>query len=260
MNFAPYGPRFAEWLEGARTETREVYAASEGFIAAADRGPGEGLRIILDNGIFYEFVPVSEIAAAAPRRHWIGDIETGVDYAPALTTCAGLWAYVLGDTVRFVSRDPPRLLVTGRLAYTLSAFGEHLTGEEIEAAVTSAATAVGAGVRDFAAGALYPEKSGEIGGHLYIIEFERVVSAQERALVAAAIDQGLTRRNLDYADHRAGGFGLLAPQIGVLRQGGFAEWMQRRGRLGSQSKVPRIIADPELFADLRAFAAANRAD
>ena len=99
---------------------------------------------------------MAEIDAAAPARHWLGDIETGVDYAPALSTCAGLWAFILGDTVRFVSRDPPRLVVTGRLSYTLSAFGEHLTGEEIEAAVTAAAAAIGAGVRDFAVGALYP--------------------------------------------------------------------------------------------------------
>lgn len=260
VNFAPYRPRFAEWLEGSHAETREVYAASEGFIGAADRGPGEGLRVILDNGIFYEFVPVAEITATAPRRHRIDEIETGVDYAPALTTCAGLWAYLLGDTVRFVSRDPPRLLVTGRLAYTLSAFGEHLTGEEIEAAVTSAAQAIGSGVRDFAVGALYPEKSGDTGGHLYIVEFERAVSAAERTRFAAAIDADLIGRNLDYADHRAGGFGLLMPQIAVLPEGGFAEWMRRRGRLGSQNKVPQIIADPALFKELRAFAAANRAD
>jgi len=260
VNFAPYRPRFAEWLEGSDAELREVYAASEGFIAAADRGTGEGLRVILDHGIFFEFVPVTEIAAATPTRHWIGDIETGVDYAPVLTTCAGLWAYLLGDTVRFVSRDPPRLVVTGRLAYTLSAFGEHLTGEEIEAAVTIAAQAIGAGVRDFAVGALYPETSGAIGGHLYIIEFERLVSAEERARFASAIDQDLMRRNLDYRDHRAGGFGLLPPQIRALPHGGFAEWMMRRGRLGGQNKVPRVIADPALFADLRAFAAATRAD
>ncbi|HEV2334345.1 MAG TPA: GH3 auxin-responsive promoter family protein [Stellaceae bacterium] len=260
VNFAPYRPRFAEWLEGSHAETREVYAASEGFIAAADRAPGEGLRVILDNGIFYEFVPVAEIAAARPTRHRIAEIETGVDYAPALTTCAGLWAYLLGDIVRFVSRDPPRLLVTGRLAYTLSAFGEHLTGEEIEAAVTSAAQAIGSGVRDFAVGALYPEKSGETGGHLYIVEFERAVSAPERTRFAAAIDADLIGRNLDYADHRARGFGLLMPQIAALPEGGFAEWMRRRGRLGSQNKVPRIIADPALFAELRAFAAANRGD
>jgi hypothetical protein len=255
VNFAPYRARFAEWLEGSRAETREVYAASEGFVAAADRGEGEGLRVVLDHGIFYEFVPVAEIDAVQPTRHGIGDIETGIDYAPVLTTCAGLWAYVVGDIVRFVSRDPPRLLVTGRLSYTLSAFGEHLTGEEIEAAVTAAATAVGAGLRDFSVGALYPERVGEIGGHLFVVEFEWPVTEDEIARFAAAIDRDLMQRNLDYQAHRAGGFGLRSPEIAALRQGGFAEWMRRRGRLGSQNKVPRVIADPELFADLRGFAA-----
>jgi hypothetical protein len=172
-----------------------------------------------------------------------------------LTTCAGLWAYIVGDVVRFVSRDPPRLLVTGRLSYTLSAFGEHLTGEEIEGAVTAAATAIGAGLRDFSVGALYPEKSGEIGGHLFIVEFERPVAADELTRFAEVLDRDLMRRNLDYQAHRAGGFGLRPPAIIALRQGGFAEWMRRRGRLGSQNKVPRVIADPALFADLREFAA-----
>jgi hypothetical protein len=255
VNFAPYRARFAEWLEGSRAETREVYAASEGFIAAADRGEGEGLRVALDHGIFYEFVPVAEIDAIRPTRHGIGDIETGVDYAPVLTTCAGLWAYVVGDVVRFVSRDPPRLLVTSRLSYTLSAFGEHLTGEEIEAAVTVAAATIGTGARDFSVGALYPGRAGEIGGHLFVVEFERPVAAEEIARFAAVLDRDLIERNLDYEAHRAGGYGLRPPEIAVLRQGGFAEWMRRRGRLGSQNKVPRVIADPELFADLRGFVA-----
>jgi hypothetical protein len=202
-------------------------------------------------------VPVGEIDTAQPARHWIGDIETGVDYAPVLSTCAGLWAYIVGDTVRFIDRDPPRLLVTGRLSYTLSAFGEHLTGEEIEAAVTNAAGEIRAGVRDFSAGALYPEKPGEIGGHLFIVEFERPVAAGELARFAEALDRDLMRRNLDYEAHRAGGYGLHPPRIVALRQGGFAEWMRRRGRLGSQNKVPRVIADAALFADLRAFAEAN---
>jgi hypothetical protein len=256
VNFAPYRSRFAEWLDGSQAETREVYAASEGFVASAD--DGEGMRVNLDHGIFHEFVPVGEIDAAAPTRHWIGDIETGIDYAPVLTTCAGLWAYIVGDVVRFISRDPPRLLVTGRLSYTLSAFGEHLTGEEIEGAVTVAATAIGGGVRDFSAGALYPETAGEIGGHLFIVEFERAVAADELARFAAVLDRELTRRNLDYEAHRAGGFGLRPPQIIALRHGGFAEWMRRRGRLGSQNKVPRVIADPALFADLRRFSETNR--
>jgi GH3 auxin-responsive promoter len=260
VNFAPYRPRFAEWLAGGHAELREVYAASEGFIAAADRGDGEGLRVVADHGIFYEFVPMAEIDAAAPARHWLGDIETGVDYALAVSTCAGLWAYLIGDIVRFVDRDPPRLVVTGRLSYTLSAFGEHLTGEEVEAAASVAAMAIGAELRDFAVGALYPEKPGDIGGHLYIVEFERPVAAAEWARFAEAIDRDLRRRNLDYTAHRAGGFGMAAPRICVLPPGGFAEWMRRRGRLGGQSKVPRVINDPALFADLRAFAAARAAD
>lgn len=254
VNFAPYRPRFAEWLAGGHAELREVYAASEGFVAAADRGPGEGMRIVLDHGIFYEFVPVGEIGAAAPARHTLGEIETGIDYAPALSTCAGLWGFVIGDTVRFVSRDPPRLLVTGRLSYTLSAFGEHLTGEEIEAAMAEAAAAIGAELRDFAVGALFPQKPGELGGHLYVVEFERPVAPQARRAFADAIDRDLIRRNLDYQAHRAGGFGMRAPEVCVLPPGGFAEWMRRRGRLGAQNKVPRVISDPELFADLRLFA------
>jgi len=258
VNFAPYRARFAEWLEGSRAETREVYAASEGFIAGADRGEGEGMRVNLDNGIFYEFVPVGEVDAAQPTRHWIADIETGIDYAPVLTTCAGLWAYIVGDVVRFVSRDPPRLLVTGRLSYTLSAFGEHLTGEEVEGAVTAAAQAIDAGVRDFSAGALYPEKLGDIGGHLFIVEFERSLTADQLAHFAETLDRDLIARNLDYEAHRAGGFGMRPPGILVIRPGGFAEWMRRRGKLGSQNKVPRIINEPTLFADLRAFGDANR--
>jgi hypothetical protein len=258
VNFAPYRARFATWLAGGHAELREVYAASEGFIATADRGPDEGMRIVLDHGIFYEFVPVAEIGTAAPARHAIGEIETGVDYAPALSTCAGLWGYILGDTVRFVSLDPPRLLVTGRLSYTLSAFGEHLTGEEIEAAVTEAAARIGAELRDFAVGALFPQASGELGGHLYVVEFERTVRPDSLRVFADAIDRGLIRRNLDYEAHRAGGFGMRAPDVCVLPPGGFAEWMRRRGRLGAQNKVPRVIADPELFAGLRAFAAQFR--
>ena len=259
VNFAPYRRRFAEWLEGSAAELREAYAASEGFIAAADRGDGEGMRVVLNHGIYYEFVPVGELGAAAPTRFGLADIETGVDYAVVLSTCAGLWGYVVGDTVRFVNRDPPRLVVSGRLAYTLSAFGEHLTGEEVEAAVAEAAAAIGAQLRDFAVGALYPEKPGERGGHLYVVEFEQPVPPEAVQRFGEAIDRGLAERNLDYREHRAGGFGLDPPQVAMLPPGGFAEWLRRRGRLGAQNKVPRIVADPDLFADLRAFAEENRA-
>ena len=114
VNFAPYRSLFNRWLAGSRVETREVYPASEGFIAAADRGDGEGLRLVADNGLFYEFIPFEELGKADPTRHWLGTIETGINYAIIVTSCAGLWSYAVGDTVRFVERDPPRLVVTGR--------------------------------------------------------------------------------------------------------------------------------------------------
>ncbi|MEE8505966.1 MAG: GH3 auxin-responsive promoter family protein [Kiloniellales bacterium] len=254
INFAPYRGTFAELLEGSHAETREAYAASEGFIAAADRGDGEGLRLILDTGLFCEFVPVDELDAPNPTRHWIANARVGVNYAVVLSTCAGLWAYVIGDTVKFVDLDPPRILVTGRTSYTLSAFGEHLIDEEIEESVTAAADAIGAAVIDYSAGPLFPEREGELGGHLYVVEFvERVPDAQRLGEFTRALDEELAATNDDYKAHRAGGYGMRAPRVHAVEPGSFAAWMKERGQLGGQHKVPRIINDPELFRNLRAF-------
>ena len=254
VNFAPYRKIFGELLEGSRARTREVYVASEGFIAVADRGDGEGLRLITDNGLFYEFVPLEELDRPAPTRHWLKDIEIGVNYAVVVTSCAGLWSYVLGDTVRFVDRAPPRLLITGRTSYTLSAFGEHLIDEEIETAIAAAAEAIGAAVTDYSVGALMPERAGELGQHLYIVEFaDRVPDEPALDVFARTLDEALSATNEDYDAHRAGGYGLKPPRIHPVPPGGFAAWMKSRGQLGGQHKVPRIIADGELFSALRRF-------
>src|SRR2546423_12461593 len=133
---------------------------------------------------------------------------------------------------------PPRLLVTGRLSYILSAFGEHLTGEEIEAAAAAAAAAISAGVRDFAAGALYPENPGEIGGHLFVLEFERAVSDAELARFAETLDRDLMRRNLDYEAHRPGGDGPHPPPGFAPPRRGFAPTMQRPARLPPSNNGP----------------------
>ena len=254
VNFAPYRSAFRDWLEGSRTETREVYAASEGFIAVADRGDGEGMRLLLDTGLFYEFVPVDELDTPNPTRHWLDTVVPDVNYAIVVSTCAGLWAYIVGDTVRFVGMTPPRILVTGRTSYTLSAFGEHLIGEEIEEAVSAAADAIGAAVTDYAVGALFPTAPGEVGGHLFIAEFAHGLSgADQVATFARALDDHLTATNEDYAAHRAGGTGMAAPRVHAVTPGRFAAWMASRGQLGGQHKVPRVITDEALFANLRAF-------
>ena len=254
VNFAPYRHQFEELLIGSHAEFREVYPASEGFIAVADRGPGEGLRLIVDNGLFYEFVPTAELETANPARHWLGNAELGVDYALVVSTCAGLWAYILGDTIRFVEPDPPRILVTGRTSYSLSAFGEHLTGEEIEQAVSKAAEIAQASIADFAVGPEFPGASRTRGGHLYIVEFSGTAPVAIDAF-ARNIDEHLCRANDDYRAHRAGDFGLEPPVVMAVKHGTFAAWMRRRGQLGGQHKVPRIVADPSLFAELRQFAA-----
>jgi len=255
VGFAPYRAAFAEWLDGSRAETREVYPASEGFIASADRGDGQGLRMMVDNGLFFEFVPVEELGGANPTRHWLGTVETGVNYALVLSTCAGLWGYVIGDTVRFVDRDPPRILVTGRTSYSLSAFGEHLIGEEIDRGVAAAAAAIGAAVTDYSVGALFPARSDEPGGHLYIVEFAgRPPSGSRLAEFARVLDATLSSLNEDYKVHRTNDFGMRPPIVHPASPGTFAEWMKRRGKLGGQNKVPRIIGDPQLLDDLKAFA------
>ena len=256
VDFKPYARRFSELLDGSRAELREVYPASEGFIAVADRDQGEGLRLIVDNGLFYEFVPTAELDDPAPTRHWLGDVETGVDYAVVLSSCAGVWGYILGDTVRFIETDPPRILVTGRTSYVLSAFGEHLIAEEIEEAVAAAADAIDATVDDYCVAPVFPERAGARGRHHYVVEFARRKPGVKRlAAFRDALDERLRVLNADYREHRAEDFGLDPPEIEAVRPATFRAWMKGRGQLGGQHKVPRIINDPGLFQNLKTFLA-----
>ena len=258
VNFKPYEKQFSSLLEGSKTTLREVYPASEGFIAIADRGSGEGLRMNLDNGIFYEFVPLEELGSPNPTRHWIGNVETDVNYAIVLTTCAGLWSYIIGDTVKFIERNPARLLVTGRTSYCLSAFGEHLIGEEIDDGISTAANAISKTVVDYSVGAVFPKDSSDLGAHQYIVEFnEPNITSEEIEKFKKALDIKLCQRNEDYAAHRAEGFGLKEPMIMVIKQGAFKEWMKERGKLGGQHKLPRIINDQNLFNNLVEFSKNN---
>ena len=251
VRFDPYKPQFDRWLRSRPVDYREAYAASEGFVASSDRGFGEGLRLNLDTGLFYEFIPLEELQADRPTRHWVGTVETGVNYALLLSTCAGLWGWLLGDTVRFVERNPPRLLITGRTGATMSAFGEHLNGEEIDRAISRAAAAAGLAVADYAMGAVFPSGDEPLGSHRYVIEFAGGLPATaEIDRIAAAIDADLAAGNEDYAAHRSGGFGLRAPAVSAAPPGFFAAWMKRRGKLGGQHKVPRVVNDPDLFAGL----------
>jgi len=249
VGFAPYRAPFAHWLEGSAAGTREVYAASEGFIAIADRGDDEGLRLVLDRGLFFEFVRPADLAAGNPDRRWIADAELGVEYALVVSSNAGLWSYVIGDTVTLIERRPARLRVTGRTAWSLSVAGEHLIGAELDAAMAAAAAQLGRRVADYAAVAVPPDARDSRGGHLFAVELDAPADAPA---FGRALDAALAAANADYAAHRAGGFGLRPPELRLLPPGSFTRWMAARGKLGGQNKVPRVVADAALMAALLA--------
>jgi len=197
-------------------------------------------------------VPVAELGSDNPTRHWVANIETGVDYAVVVSSCTGLFGYLIGDTVRFIDRDPPRLLVTGRTSWALSAFGEHLSGEEIETALRDAAASVGIAVAEYTVG---PEFVGSAGRHRWFVEPVGSAPAGSANRLATALDTALRATNDDYTAHRDGA--QLAPPLVVMLPGGaFAEWMRAEGKIGGQHKVPRVIADPDRFAAMAAVLSA----
>jgi hypothetical protein len=235
--FDPYRTLFRDVIGNDAVRYLEIYPASEGFIATEDPRY-DLLRLIPDHGLFFEFVPVEDLGKDRPARHTVADLEIGVQYAVVVTTCAGLWSYVMGDTVCFEKRDPPLLRFTGRTKYFLSAFGEHLISEEVEQAVAAAADATDTAAVDFHVGPVFPDSPSKPGRHRFLIEFKEAPADLRR--FTAELDTALSRLNEDYAAHRTGDLTMLAPEVRVLPHGGFAEWLRSQGKLGGQHKVPRM--------------------
>jgi hypothetical protein len=254
--FDPYRALFRT-IVGSGVHFLETYPASEGFIATDDPRH-ELLRLIPDHNIFFEFVPVEELDTAHPARHTVADLETGVQYAIVLTTCAGLWSYILGDTVCFECREPPLLRFSGRTRYFLSAFGEHVISEEAERAIAAAANAVSTTVLDFHVGPLFPVSPDRPGRHRWFVEFAETICPDELTRFAGELDAELGRLNEDYCAHRAGDLAMLEPEIVPVRRGGFADWMRSRGRLGGQNKVPRMDNSGQITEQLGRFFRCDR--
>jgi GH3 auxin-responsive promoter len=245
--FAPYAQVFEEWL-GRRLPRVEVYPASEGFVAV-ETEPAGGLTLMLDYDIFYEFVPVEDLGLASPRRHTVADVELGRPYAVAMSTPAGLWSYLLGDTVRFTARDPLRLAITGRTRHYVNAFGENVIVEEVERALVRACRRTEAEAVEFTVSPFFPTASEPRGGHEWLIEFR--VPPVEPDDFARILDEHLASLNTDYRTKRAGSVGMVAPRVTALPPGTFYRWMQRAGRLGDQHKVARVTNDRAIADALR---------
>ncbi len=249
MAFEPYRNTFRQAL-GPALQIIDTYSSSEAGmtgIQEEDRGP---LRLLVDNGVFYEFIPAESAMDDNPPRLHIGEVQPGKDYALLLSTNAGIWAYPLGDLVRFETLAPPRIRFAGRARISLSAFGEHVTLEMIENAVAQACRKTGAIVADYTVVPKYPGPDNPVPRHRWIFEFEHPPG--DPAEFIRIVDAAIRQASEDYDTHRTGDFGLAPPEIVRVPPRTFYAWMKQRGHLGGQHKVPRVLDDPRAAAWLEA--------
>jgi len=226
-------------LIGGEVDSIELFPASEGFIAYQDRHDEEGLLLVVDNGIYYEFIPQGGPPGSGPVRIPLRDVRLGINYALVLHTNAGLWGYEIGDTVRFVSLSPPRIVVTGRTKHFTSAFGEHVIAEEVEGALKETMAAVPCEVSEFTVAPQTTPGEG-LPYHEWFIEF--AAPPRDLPRFTALLDSAMVKRNVYYKDLIAGQ--VLRPLvITVVPRGGFTRWMKARGMNDAQSKVPRLAND-----------------
>ena len=230
----------------------EVYPASEGFVAIQVDATDPGLTLMLDYGNFYEFVPVTELGSASARRLNIAEVRVGEPYAILLTTPAGLWSYVLGDTVRFVSLDPPQLVITGRTGHFVNAFGENVIVEEVERAAAAACARTRAELVEFTVAPVYPRGPVQPARHEWAVEFRAPPPSLDG--FARVVDETLQALNTDYRTKRAGDVGMAAPRVTAVAPGTFHRWLAGRGQLGDQHKVPRASNQRDIIEAVLAAA------
>jgi len=245
VNYEPYRPLF-EKLVGRKVDSIELFPASEGFFAYQDQQNDKGLLLLLNNQIFYEFIKADEFGQQNQKRHTLGEVELNVNYVLILSTSAGLWAYNIGDTVRFVSLKPYRLVVTGRIKHFISAFGEHVIGKEVETAMQNACQESEVQVKEFTvAPKIDPEEGPPY--HEWFIEFENPPQNTEN--FAQKLDRSMQEQNLYYEDLLKGSV-LRTLVITTVADGGFQQYMKSIGKLGGQNKVPRLSNDRKIVDKL----------
>ncbi len=245
--FNPYRNLFKSLIPSDKMCYWETYNASEGFFGIQDQKDSEDLLLMLDYGIFYEFIPVDELDQDYPDAISLSDVEIGKNYAMVITTNAGLWRYNIGDTIKFTSKSPYRIRISGRTKHFINAFGEELIIENAEAAITNACEVTGAVIDNYTAAPVYLEKS-KRGGHEWIIEFKAEPNDFEK--FGKVLDDTLRKVNSDYDAKRSHDLALVAPKIHKVAEGTFYNWMKKRGKLGGQNKVPRLYNTREYVDEI----------
>ncbi len=249
VNFEPYKDRLLDSI-GKPVDTIETYPASEGFFAFQDSRKEEGLLLNTNSGIFFEFIPADEIFNENPTRISLKDVKTGVNYALIINNNAGLWGYNIGDTIRFLTVDPFRIVVTGRIKHFISAFGEHVIGEEVEYSLMKAAKEEGVQINEFTVAPYIKGQGDGKSFHEWFVEFEN--RPADMHAFARKVDSNLRAKNIYYDDLISGN--ILQPlQIHPVKKNGFIDYMKSIGKLGGQNKVPRLSNDRSFAEQLEKY-------
>ncbi|ANE51199.1 GH3 auxin-responsive promoter family protein [Flavisolibacter tropicus] len=249
VSFVPYRAHF-EKLIGAPINYLEMYNASEGFFAAQDDITVEGMLLMLEHGIFYEFMPLEEWGKEQPRTLQLNEVELGKNYAPVITTNGGLWRYLLGDTIQFTSISPYRIKVSGRLKHYMNAFGEEVIVDNTDKAIAAACAKTGAAVKDYTAAPVYFSEA-ENGAHEWLIAFDK--EPENLPAFVEALDTALKQINSDYEAKRHKDIALRLPVVQAIPPQTFESWLRYRGKLGGQHKVPRLSNERDTLEQIKAF-------
>lgn len=248
VSFIPYRQQF-EKLIGKPINYLEVYNASEGFFAGQDDIDKEGMLLMCDHGIFYEFMPVSEFDGKR-KTIQLNEVEIGKNYALVITTAGGLWRYLVGDTIQFTCLDPFRIKVSGRLKHYINAFGEEVIVDNSDKAIAIASEKTNAIVNDYTAAPVYFSEEGN-GAHEWLIEFEK--EPQDLTQFTFELDAALKSINSDYEAKRHKDIALRMPIIKAVPKNTFSNWLNSKGRLGGQHKVPRLSNDRKFIDEIETF-------
>lgn len=249
VNFTPYREKFSELFPSDQVWYLDSYNASEGYFGIQDRFDGSNdMLLMLDYGIYYEFIPLDEYQKGSRETILLEEVELNKDYAMVITTNAGLWRYLLGDTVRFTTLLPYRIKVSGRTKYFINAFGEELVAENAEEALKAACNKTGAIVLDYTAGPFFDNTG---GGHEWLMEFER--EPENLSFFTEILDNSLKALNSDYEAKRFKDYNMKMPLVSSLPKGSFYGWLKSKGKLGGQNKVPRLANDRKILDEVKSY-------
>jgi hypothetical protein len=247
VNFTPYREQYKKMIPSNQMNYLEIYNASEGFFGIQDQRNSEEMLLMLDYGIFYEFIPADLADEENPPVIWLDQVQLGVNYAMVITTNGGLWRYKIGDVITFTSVSPYRIKIAGRTKHFINTFGEELIIDNAEKGLAIACEKTQAIIREYTAGPIFMEINSN-GAHEWLIEFEK--APENLDYFTEVLDNALKSLNSDYEAKRYKNITLRLPKIQVMEKGTFYHWMNKRGKLGGQNKVPRLSNNRSFIEDI----------